>query len=112
MVDVCNYSLTYTVCGHENHMSPDDHYQDLKRMISAATGKAHRINVVIPFLYEGRQHKRNSRESLDCAIALQELRNMGVNNIITFDAHDPRVQNAIPLNGFDNTGGRWTTITL
>ena len=102
MVDVCNYSLTYTVCGHENHMSPDDHYQDLKRMISAATGKAHRINVVIPFLYEGRQHKRNSRESLDCAIALQELRNMGVNNIITFDAHDPRVQNAIPLNGFDN----------
>ena len=102
MVDVCNYSITYTVCGHENHMSPDDHYQDLKRMISAATGKAHRINVVIPFLYEGRQHKRNSRESLDCAIALQELRNMGINNIITFDAHDPRVQNAIPLNGFDN----------
>ena len=102
MVDVCNYGITYTVCGHENHMSPDDHYQDLKRMISAATGKAHRINVVIPFLYEGRQHKRNSRESLDCAIALQELRNMGVNSIITFDAHDPRVQNAIPLNGFDN----------
>ncbi|MCI8374133.1 MAG: ribose-phosphate pyrophosphokinase [Lachnospiraceae bacterium] len=102
MVDVCNYSITYTVCGHENHMSPDDHFQDLKRMISAATGKAHRINVVIPFLYEGRQHKRNNRESLDCAIALQELRNMGVNNIITFDAHDPRVQNAIPLNGFDN----------
>ena len=102
MVDVCNYSITYTVCGHENHMSPDDHYQDLKRMISAATGKAHRINVVIPFLYEGRQHKRNSRESLDCAIALQELRNMGENSIITFDAHDPRVQNAIPLNGFDN----------
>lgn len=102
MVDVCNYSITYTVCGHKNHMSPDDHYQDLKRMISAATGKAHRINVVIPFLYEGRQHKRSSRESLDCAITLQELRNMGVNNIITFDAHDPRVQNAIPLNGFDN----------
>lgn len=102
MVDVCNYSITYTVCGHENHMSPDDHFQDLKRIISAATGKAHRINVVIPFLYEGRQHKRNNRESLDCAIALQELRNMGVNNIITFDAHDPRVQNAIPLNGFDN----------
>ena len=102
MVDVCNYSITYTVCGHENHMSPDDHYQDLKRIISAAPGKAHRINVVIPFLYEGRQHKRNSRESLDCAIALQELRNMGVNSIITFDAHDPRVQNAIPLNGFDN----------
>ncbi|MCI8558367.1 MAG: ribose-phosphate pyrophosphokinase [Lachnospiraceae bacterium] len=102
MVDVCNYSITYKVCGHENHMSPDDHYQDLKRMISAATGKAHRINVVVPFLYEGRQHKRSNRESLDCAIALQELRNMGVNNIITFDAHDPRVQNAIPLNGFDN----------
>ena len=102
MVDVCNYSITYTVCGHENHMSPDDHYQDLKRMISAAMDKAHRVNVVIPFLYEGRQHKRNSRESLDCAIALQELRNMGVNNIITFDAHDPRVQNAIPLSGFDN----------
>lgn len=102
MVDICNYSITYTVCGHENHMSPDDHFQDLKRMISAATGKAHRINVVIPFLYEGRQHKRSSRESLDCAIALQELRNMGVYNIITFDAHDPRVQNAIPLSGFDN----------
>lgn len=102
MVDVCNYSLTYTVCGHEHHMSPDDHFQDLKRMISAATGKAHRINVVIPFLYEGRQHRRTSRESLDCAIALQELRSMGVSNIITFDAHDPRVQNAIPLSGFDN----------
>ena len=102
MVDVCNYSLTYTVCGHLNHMSPDDHFQDLKRMISAATGKAHRINVVIPFLYEGRQHRRTNRESLDCAIALQELQNMGVSNIITFDAHDPRVQNAIPLSGFDN----------
>lgn len=102
MVDVCNYSLTYTVCGHLNHMSPDDHFQDLKRMISAATGKAHRINVLIPFLYEGRQHRRTNRESLDCAIALQELRNMGVSNIITFDAHDPRVQNAIPLSGFDN----------
>jgi len=102
IVDVCNYSLTYTVCGHENHMSPDDHYQDLKRIISAATGKAHRINVVIPFLYEGRQHRRTSRESLDCALALQELRSMGVSNIITFDAHDPRVQNAIPLSGFDN----------
>ncbi|MGN8799933.1 ribose-phosphate pyrophosphokinase [Candidatus Merdisoma sp. HCP28S3_D10] len=102
IVDVCNYSLTYHVCGHENHMSPDDHYQDLKRIISAATGKAHRINVVIPFLYEGRQHRRTNRESLDCAIALQELQNMGVTNIITFDAHDPRVQNATPLNGFDN----------
>ena len=102
MVDICNYSLTYTVCGHENHMSPDDHYQDLKRMISAATGKAHRINVVMPFLYEGRQHRRTRRESLDCALALQELQNMGVKNIITFDAHDPRVQNATPLNGFDS----------
>ena len=102
MVDVCNYSITYTVCGHENHMSPDDHYQDLKRMISAATGKAHRINVVIPFLYEGRQHKRSSRESLDCALCLQELINLGVENIITFDAHDARVQNAIPSKGFEN----------
>ena len=101
MVDVCNYSLTYSLTGHENHMSPDDHYQDLKRIISAATGKAHRINVVIPFLYESRQHKRSSRESLDCALALQELVRMGVDNIITFDAHDPRVQNAIPLNGFE-----------
>mgnify|MGYP000602091620 FL=1 len=101
LVDVANYSLTYSLCGRENHMSPDDHYQDLKRIISAATGKAHRINVVIPFLYESRQHKRTSRESLDCAIALQELVNMGVDNIITFDAHDPRVQNAIPLHGFE-----------
>lgn len=102
MVDVCNYSLTYTVNGHLNHMSPDDHYQDLKRIISAATGKAHRINVVMPFLYESRQHKRTKRESLDCALALQELVDMGVSNIITFDAHDPRVQNSIPLHGFDN----------
>ncbi len=102
LVDVCNYSLTYKVCGHLNHMSPDNHYQDLKRIISAATGKAKRINVVMPFLYEGRQHKRNKRESLDCSLALQELRDMGVSNIITFDAHDPRVQNAIPLNGFDS----------
>ncbi len=102
LVDVCNYSLTYTVCGHENHMSPDNHYQDLKRIISAATGKAKRINVVMPFLYEGRQHKKNKRESLDCSIALQELSDMGVSNIITFDAHDPRVQNAIPLKGFDS----------
>ncbi len=102
MVDVCNYSITYSVCGHENHMSPDDHYQDLKRIISAATGKAKRINVVMPFLYESRQHKRTKRESLDCAMALQELVNMGVSNIITFDAHDPRVSNAVPLNGFDN----------
>ncbi len=102
LVDICNYSLTYTVCGYENHMSPDNHYQDLKRIISAATGKAKRINVVMPFLYEGRQHKKNKRESLDCSIALQELSDMGVSNIITFDAHDPRVQNAIPLKGFDS----------
>ena len=102
MVDSTNYSLTYKVCGHENHMSPDNHYQDLKRIISAATGKAHRINVIMPFLYEGRQHRRTKRESLDCALMLQELRDMGVSNFITFDAHDPRVQNAIPLDGFDN----------
>ncbi|MCI9238832.1 ribose-phosphate pyrophosphokinase [Lachnospiraceae bacterium 50-23] len=102
MVDVCNYSLTYTVNGHLNHMSPDDHYQDLKRVISAANGKAHRLNVIMPFLYESRQHKRTKRESLDCALALQELVDMGVDNIITFDAHDPRVQNAIPLYGFDS----------
>ena len=102
MTDVCNYSLTYTVSGHPNHMSPDDHYQDLKRIISAATGKAHRINVIMPFLYESRQHKRTKRESLDCALALEELTAMGVSNIITFDAHDPRVQNAIPLSGFDS----------
>ena len=102
MTDVCNYSLTYTVNGHLNHMSPDDHYQDLKRIIAAATGKARRINVIMPFLYESRQHKRTRRESLDCALALEELDAMGVSNIITFDAHDPRVQNAIPLNGFDS----------
>lgn len=102
MVDVCNYSLTYSVNGHLNHMSPDDHYQDLKRIISAANGKAHRINVLMPFLYESRQHKRTKRESLDCAMALEELVEMGVSNIMTFDAHDPRVQNAIPLIGFDN----------
>ena len=101
MVDVTNYSESYTVCGHENHMSPDNHFQDLKRIISAATGKAHRINVIMPFLYEGRQHRRTKRESLDCALALQELVSMGVDNIITFDAHDPRVQNAIPLHGFE-----------
>lgn len=102
LVDVCNYSLTYTVCGHTNHMSPDDHFQDLKRMISAANGKAKRINIIMPFLYESRQHKRTKRESLDCALGLQELVNMGVSNIITFDAHDPSVCNAIPLKGFDN----------
>lgn len=102
LVDVCNYSLTYSVCGHLNHMSPDNHFQDLKRIISAANGKAKRITVVMPFLYEGRQHKRSKRESLDCSLALQELTDMGVSNIITFDAHDPRVQNAIPLHGFDS----------
>ncbi len=102
MVDVCNHSLTYKMNGMINHMSPDDHYQDLKRIISAATGKARRINVIMPFLYESRQHKRTKRESLDCALALEELTAMGVSNIITFDAHDPRVQNAIPLKGFDN----------
>ena len=102
MVDVCNYSLTYTVNGHLNHMSPDDHYQDLKRIISATNGKAHRLNVIMPFIYEGRQHKRTKRESLDCALALDELTEMGVSNIITFDAHDPRVQNSIPLKGFDS----------
>ena len=101
LVDVCNHNLSYTVCGQFNHMSPDDHYQDLKRMIAAISGKARRITVIMPFLYESRQHKRSSRESLDCALALQELTNMGVDNIITFDAHDPRVQNAIPLKGFE-----------
>jgi ribose-phosphate pyrophosphokinase len=101
MVDVTNYSIKYTVSGHVNHMSPDDHYADLKRIIAAVGGKARRITAIIPFLYEGRQHKRSSRESLDCALALQELISMGVDNIITFDAHDPRVQNAIPLNGFE-----------
>ena len=101
MVDVCNYSLTYSVSGNTNHMSPDDHYQNLKRVIAAIGGKARRINVIMPFLYESRQHKRTSRESLDCSLALQELVSMGVDNIITFDAHDPRVSNAIPLSGFE-----------
>ena len=101
MVDVTNYSLTYSVSGHENHMSPDDHYADLKRILAAVGGKARRITAIIPFLYESRQHKRTARESLDCALALQELTAMGVDNIITFDAHDPRVQNAIPLKGFE-----------
>ena len=100
--DVFNYGVTYKMYGVENHMSPDDHYQDLKRMIAAIAGKAHRINVIMPFLYEGRQHKRSGRESLDCAYALKELSEMGVSNFITFDAHDPRVQNATPLKGFDN----------
>ena len=101
MVDVCNYSITYSLSGHVNRMSPDDHFQNLKRVIAAIGGKARRINVIMPFLYESRQHKRSSRESLDCALALQELVRMGVDNIITFDAHDPRVQNAIPLHGFE-----------
>ena len=101
LVDVCNYSLTYSLAGQTNHMSPDDHFQDLKRIIAAVGGKARRITVIMPFLYESRQHKRTGRESLDCALALQELVRMGVDNIITFDAHDPRVQNAIPLNGFE-----------
>lgn len=102
LVDVCNHSITYKMNGYTNHMSPDDHYQDLKRTIAACNGKAHRLNVIMPFLYEGRQHKRNGRESLDCAYALRELRDMGVANFVTFDAHDPRVQNSTPLTGFDN----------
>lgn len=102
LVDVGNYNNTYQMFGRENAMSPDDHYQDLKRIIQATSGKAHRINVIMPILYGGRQHKRNYRESLDCAVALQELEAMGVSNILTFDAHDPRVHNAVPLMGFDN----------
>ena len=102
LVDVCNHSISYTMNGYTNYKSPDDHYQDLKRIIAASSGKAKRINVIMPFLYEGRQHKRNGRESLDCAYAIEELSSMGVNNFITFDAHDPRVQNAEPLCGFDN----------
>ncbi len=102
MVDITNYSLSYSMYGYTNHMSPDDHYQDLKRIIGASVATAHRVNVIMPFLYEGRQHKRSKRESLDCAMALRELVSMGVSTIITFDAHDPRVQNAIPLHGFDN----------
>ena len=102
LVDVTNYNIKYSLCGYENRMSPDDHFADLKRIISAAAGKARRINVIMPFLYESRQHKRSKRESLDCALALKELHDMGVENILTFDAHDPRVQNAIPSSGFDN----------
>ena len=102
LADVLNYSLKYKVCGHENHMSPDDIYADVKRIIGAASGKPKSITVIMPFLYESRQHKRSSRESLDCAYALQELTAIGVDNVLTFDAHDPRVQNAIPLKGFDN----------
>ena len=102
LVDVCNHSITYKANGYENHMSPDDHYQDLKRIIAACNGKAKRINVIMPFLYEGRQHRRTGRESLDCAYMMTELEAMGINNFVTFDAHDPRVQNATPLSGFDN----------
>ncbi|MCI9458741.1 MAG: ribose-phosphate pyrophosphokinase [Oscillospiraceae bacterium] len=102
LTDVGNYNCSYKLFGYENHMSPDDHYQDLKRLIQAAEGKAHRINVIMPLLYGGRQHRRNYRESLDCAVMLQEMRHMGVSNLVTFDAHDPRVQNAVPLMGLDN----------
>ncbi len=102
LVDPGNYSVTYTLFGYENHMSPDDHFANLKRLIQAAAGKGHRVTVTMPNLYGGRQHRRSSRESLDCAVALQELQAMGVTNIITFDAHDPRLQNAVPLLSFDN----------
>lgn len=102
LADPCNHSLTYKVNGFENHMSPDNIYQDVKRIIAAIAGKAHRITVILPFLYESRQHKKYARESLDAAIALNELMHMGVSNIVTFDAHDPKVQNSIPLSGFDN----------
>lgn len=102
LTDVCNHSITYSVNGYTNHMSPDNHFQDLKRVIAACNGKARRINIIMPFLYESRQHKRSGRESLDCALVLDELRSMGVSNFVTFDAHDPTVQNATPLNGFDN----------
>lgn len=102
LADVMNCSCTYKMFGYDNRMSPDDHYQDLKRVILACSGKARRINVIMPFLYESRQHKRNARESLDCAFALEELYNLGVDNIITFDAHDERVANAIPLSGFES----------
>lgn len=110
MVDVCNYSLTYSLSGQVNHMSPDDHFQDLKRIIAAVGGKARRVNVIMPFLYESRQHRRTRRESLDCALALQELISMGVDNIITFEAHDPRVQNAIPLHGFETVSASYQFI--
>ncbi len=102
LVDVTNYSIEYSLYGKKCPMSPDDHYADLKRIIAACGGKARKITVIMPFLYESRQHKKNSRESLDCALCLQELVSLGVSNIITFDAHDPRVQNAIPLHGFES----------
>ncbi|MBQ3099796.1 MAG: ribose-phosphate pyrophosphokinase-like domain-containing protein, partial [Clostridia bacterium] len=102
LADTFNYGVTYKMYGQNVPMSPDDHFQDLKRLIGAVMGKASRISVIMPMLYEGRQHKRSARESLDCAIALQELINLGVSNILTFDAHDARVQNAIPCCGFDD----------
>ena len=102
VVDPGNYSMTYNLFGHENHMSPDDHFANLKRVIQAVAGRAHRMTVIMPSLYGGRQHRRVARESLDCAVALQELQSMGVQNIITFDAHDPRLMNAVPLMSFDN----------
>ena len=102
VVDPGNYALTYNLFGHENHMSPDDHFSNLKRLIQAVAGRAHRVSVIMPSLYGGRQHRRMVRESLDCAVALQELQAMGVKNIITFDAHDPRLMNAVPLMSFDN----------
>ena len=102
VVDPGNYALTYNLFGHENHMSPDDHFSNLKRLIQAVAGRAHRVSVIMPSLYGGRQHRRMVRESLDCAVALQELQAMGVENIITFDAHDPRLMNAVPLMSFDN----------
>ena len=110
LCDVGNYSCTYNYFGRENCMSPDDHYQDLKRIIQAAGGKAHRINIIMPSLYGGRQHRRNGRESLDAALMLQELVHMGVSNIITFDAHDPRISNAIPLAGFDDVQATYQMI--
>ncbi len=102
LLDVCNTSLTYQMFGEENRMSPDDHYQDLKRVIAACGGRARRITVIMPFLYEGRQHRKTTRESLDCAVMLRELENMGVHSLITFDAHDPRMQNVVPLLGMEN----------
>jgi len=108
--DVMNFSCTYKMFGKENHMSPDDHYQDLKRVILACSGKARRVNIIMPFLYESRQHKRNARESLDCAFALEELYSLGVENIITFDAHDERVANAIPTSGFESLSANYQII--
>ena len=102
LLDVCNHSLSYRMFGHTQHMSPDDHYQDLKRVIAACSGKAARITVIMPFLYEGRQHRKTTRESLDCALMLRELESLGVHSLITFDAHDPRMQNVVPLMDMEN----------